>query len=161
MILRSTIFAISLLALPKMAQAQVEVRIGLPSIRFEARPPLVVVRPGVYVVRDHDEEVFFVRGWYWVRHGDVWYRAHDWRGGWVPAEPRYVPTTIVAMPRGQYRQFHGWGPRPYRGDRYDVGREYRRVERAPDRGERPHGGKGHGHGQGHGKGHGKGHGHGH
>ena len=74
--------AVSTLAvLPKHAEAAVDVQvnIGLP-----VAPPLVVVQPGVQVVEDWDEEVFFVRGFYWVRRGDLWYRARSPRAGTGP-----------------------------------------------------------------------------
>ena len=82
---------------------QVQVRVNVPTVRFEVAPPVVEVQPGVMVVRDYDEEVFFVDGRYWMRWGDGrWYRANDHRGGWVVVEPRVVPTPIVRLPPGQY-----------------------------------------------------------
>ena len=40
--------------------------------------------PGVQVVEDNDEEVFFVDGYYWHPGPDgVWFRTRTWRGGWV------------------------------------------------------------------------------
>src|SRR5262245_44155441 len=87
---------------------QVQVRVTVPTVRFEAAPPMVQVQPGVMVVQDYDEEVFFVGGRYWMRGGDGrWYRATDYRGGWVVVEPRVVPVTIVRMPPGRYKHHHG------------------------------------------------------
>jgi hypothetical protein len=83
------------------AQAAIDVRIGFP-----APPRLVVVSPGVQVVPDYPEEVFFVNGWYWVRRDAGWYRTRDHRGGWVAAPPRYVPASIVRLPPGRYRHWH-------------------------------------------------------
>ena len=37
---------------------QVQVRVTVPTVRFEVAPPVVEVQPGVMVVRDYDEEVF-------------------------------------------------------------------------------------------------------
>src|SRR5262249_43061779 len=65
------------------ARAQVSGQIAVPPIRFEVAPPLVVVSPGVQVVPEYEEEVFFVDGWYWHRSGPYWYRTRDYRGGWV------------------------------------------------------------------------------
>jgi len=84
---------------PAHAQ-QVAVRVS-----FAAPPPLVVVEPGIQVVPDYDEEVFFVDGWYWHRAGAVWYRTRDHRGGWVVVEPRYVPARLVKIPPGHYKHW--------------------------------------------------------
>src|SRR6476469_1650203 len=54
-----------------------------PIVRFEAPPPMVVVQPGVQVVRDCDDEIFFSAGWYWhPGPNGVWYRTRSYRGGW-------------------------------------------------------------------------------
>ena len=85
---------------------QVQVRVTVPTVRFEVAPPMVVVQPGVQVVQDYDEEVFFVDGRYWMRGRDGrWYRANDYRGGWVTAEPRAVPGSIVRLPPGTYKHY--------------------------------------------------------
>ncbi len=93
----------SLLAAP--ALAQIEVSVQLPTITFNAPPPLVVVQPGIQVVEDHDDEVFFVDSFYWVRRGPRWYRTRDYRGGWVVVEGARVPPTLVRLAPGQYRHF--------------------------------------------------------
>ena len=84
---------------PAQAQ-QVAVR-----VTFATPPPLVVVEPGIQVVPDYPEEVFFVDGWYWHRAGAVWYRTRDHRGGWVVVEPRYVPARLVRIPPGHYKHW--------------------------------------------------------
>ena len=87
---------------------QVQVRVTVPTVRFEVAPPVVEVQPGVMVVRDYDEEVFFVDGRYWMRTPDGrWYRASDYRGGWVVVEPRVVPAPIVRLPPGRYKHHRG------------------------------------------------------
>ncbi len=116
------------------AQVRVEVAVPLPTIRFTAPPPLVVIAPGVQVVPDYPEEVFFVQGYYWHRVGPRWYRARDYRGGWAVAPAPVVPATIVRLPPGRYKKY-------VREERRDERREERRED--------------HGHGNGHGNGHGK------
>jgi hypothetical protein len=95
-------FAFALSVVPSLARAQVavDVRIGFP-----APPPLVVVSPGVQVVPDYGEEVFFVNGWYWLRRDAVWYRTRDHRGGWVVVPQRTVPAALVRIPPGQYKHW--------------------------------------------------------
>jgi hypothetical protein len=98
--------------LEQSAVAQVNVYIATPTIRFEVAPPLVVVSPGVMVVPDYEEEVFFVNGWYWCRRGPYWYRARDHRGGWVVVERQYVPVTLVKTPPGHYKHYKASGLPP-------------------------------------------------
>lgn len=86
---------------------QVEVRIDLPTIRFPAPPPLVVIEPGIQVVEDNDDEVFFVDNWYWHRRGDHWFRKQRHDGDWVVVEHRHVPGRIVTFAPGHYRKWRG------------------------------------------------------
>ena len=100
----------ALVATGAFAQVRVEVSIPLPTITFQAPPPLVVVQPGVQVVEDYDDEVFFVDNVYWCRRGDHWYRSPDHRGTWVVVERNAVPGTLVRIPPGQYKRWkHGRG----------------------------------------------------
>ena len=93
---------------------QVQVRVTVPTVRFEAAPPMVEVEPGVLVVHDYAEEVFFVDGRYWMRGNDGrWYRTNDYRGGWVAAEPRVVPPPLVRIPPGRYKH-HKAKPEKFR-----------------------------------------------
>lgn len=100
---RALLFSAALLAAPAFAQVQINVQ--LPTVTFAAPPPLVVVQPGVQVVEDNDEEIFFVDNVYWVRRGPKWYRTKDYRGGWVVVDGPGVPATLVRLPPGQYKRF--------------------------------------------------------
>ncbi len=93
------------LAAPGLAQIHID--IPLPRIVFPAPPPLVVIQPGVQVVEDSDDEVFFVDNWYWNRRDGHWFRNQTHNGSWVVVEERYVPRTIVTYAPGQYRRWHG------------------------------------------------------
>lgn len=122
--------------------ADVNIHIGLP-----AAPPLVVVQPGVQVVENYDEEVFFTSGWYWVRRDGRWWRARQPRATFMYVEPRYVPARLVRIPPGQYRHWHREQAkaerREWKAERKGERRawkEARREERREDRG-----GHGHGH----------------
>ena len=101
---------------------QVQVRVTVPTVRFEVAPPVVEVQPGVMVVRDYGEEVFLVDGRYWMHTGDGrWYRANDYRGGWVVVEPRVVPAPIVRMPPGRYKHHRGQAGEIPRRQRRQIG----------------------------------------
>jgi hypothetical protein len=95
-------FALSLLPAAARAQAQVAVRIdiGLP-----AAPPLVVVQPGVQVVADFDEEVFYTGHWYWLRRDDGWYRARTPQATFAFVDPRQVPRALVRLTPGRYKRW--------------------------------------------------------
>lgn len=95
-------------ATPALAQVEVKLNIPLPTVTFTVAPPLVVVQPGVQVVEDCDEEVFFVDEYYWTRRDNRWFRTRNHTGGWVVVEERIVPRTIHAFPPGHYRRWkHG------------------------------------------------------
>jgi hypothetical protein len=105
---KGTILALAIaVAFPMTATARgvvdVSVQIPLPTIRFETRPPLVVVSEGVQVVPDYPEEVYYRDGSYWHRSEGRWYRARDHRGGWVLVERRRVPVLLVGIPAGKYK----------------------------------------------------------
>ena len=101
---RPVLLALLFAAAPSFAQGvfQATVTLALPTVL----PPMVAVQPGVQVVQDLDEEIFFVNGWYWVRRGDHWYRARDHRRTWLYAHPRFVPPALVQLQPGQYRRYH-------------------------------------------------------
>jgi hypothetical protein len=126
------------------AQAQVSLRLDLPVVL----PQLVVVSPGIQVVPDVEEEIFFVDGFYWVRQDSGWYRSRSHRGGWAMVPHRAVPVRVAQLPPGKYRHYRP-SPRPSaapaRYERYERGGGDDR-----DHGDRDHD-KGHGkHGK-HGK----------
>lgn len=104
---RTAILGAVLAASSAMAQVQVSVQLPVPTVTFSAPPPLVVVQPGVQVVEDYDDEVYFTDGFYWVRREGRWFRTRDYRGGWSVVEPRGVPVTIVNVPPGKYRKWKG------------------------------------------------------
>ncbi len=97
------VFALALSLLPAAARAQMDVRIqvGLP-----VAPPLVVVQPGIQVVEDWDEEVFYTGGYYWVQRDGGWYRGRGPRAAFVYVEPRRVPVGLVRLPPGHYKHWH-------------------------------------------------------
>ncbi|BDG03301.1 hypothetical protein [Anaeromyxobacter oryzae] len=120
---KTLLLVAGLLVLPAIAraqaQAQVTLQLGLPVVL----PQLVVVSPGVQVVPDVEEEVFFVDGYYWCRHDGGWYRSRNHRGGWVVVPRRGVPARLYEIPPGRYRHYRPGPPRaapaPVRYERYE------------------------------------------
>ena len=124
-------------ATPTAAEARVDVNIqlGLP-----VAPPLVVVQPGVQVVEDFREEVFFTSGYYWVRRDDGWYRARGPRARFFYAQPRHVPVALVRMPRGQYVHYKHENNGNGRGhDKHEKHGNGRGHDKHGDRGEHGNG----------------------
>jgi hypothetical protein len=48
----------------------------------EEAPELVDVSPGVQVIYDYDEPIFFSDGFYWHQDNGVWFSSRSYRGGW-------------------------------------------------------------------------------
>ncbi len=103
--MNAKLLAVVAVAVSSQVFGQVQVQVQLPSIHFATPPPLVVVSPGVQVVEDHDDEVFFADGWYWVQRDSRWFRTRDHRGSWAVVEPAIVPRPIVVLPRGKYKRW--------------------------------------------------------
>lgn len=111
------------------APPRVEVSAPAPTITFGAPPPLVTVAPGVEVVQDNDQEIFFSGGFYWhCAPNGVWYRTRSYRGGWVMAPRGGVPVAVMRMPRGQYRHYRGAGWHEQRHEERAIRHEERREE---------------------------------
>lgn len=89
--------------------------LGLPAVL----PPLIVIQPGVSIVSDFDDEVFFADGYYWARRDGSWIRARDHRGGWSRVEERQVPAPLAKSTPGRYRHYRGEPQRRGGEDRED------------------------------------------
>lgn len=124
-----------LLALPQTASAQISIGLGASiDIAFPEPPPLVVVRPGVQIVPEYEEEVYFVGGYYWVLRDDSWYRSSTWRGGhWRPVRYRYVPASLARIPPGRYRYYYRDDDGRWRPHHHDDWRSWRERNDAAQR----------------------------
>ena len=74
-------------------------------------PDLVYAAPGVQVIADYDEPVFYADNFYWRQDGGTWYRSHDYRGGWVTySNP---PSVVVHIDQpSHYAHYHPAGHTP-------------------------------------------------
>ena len=68
-------------------------------------PEMVVVSPGVQVIANYDEPIFYNENYYWRNEGGFWYRSRTHSGGWV----RYqAPSAILSIERPTaYVHYHG------------------------------------------------------
>lgn len=77
-----------------------------------APPDLVYVGPGVQVIANYDEPIFYSSGFYWWFFGDTWYRSSVYTGGWVSvAAPPAVIVQIRQPVRYRYYRPVGYVPR--------------------------------------------------
>ena len=104
-------------------------------------PELVYASPGVQVIADYDQPIFYADNFFWRFDGGYWYRSSSYRGGWGYAQP---PEAIVRIDRPQrYTHYRpqGWSrgrgervrdhrePSPRAMRRYDGAREHRHGHR--------------------------------
>lgn len=73
---------------------------------FVEAPPLVEIEPGVAVVSDYGQAVYFVDDAYWYSDGGVWYRTSHWNEPWVGVEVGAVPVTVVHRDPRAYVHYH-------------------------------------------------------
>ena len=112
---------------------QVQVRVPVPTVRFDVAPTLVEVEPGLRVVPEYGEEVFYYDNVYWTRRSGRWWRAGNYRGGWVEIGPRYVPGHLSRIPDGRYRR---WNNKEERKEEHRERKEIRHEDRDDRRDER-------------------------
>jgi hypothetical protein len=82
------------------------VRYSAPVV-FAQAPDLVYVEPGVYVVRNYNDAVYYSDGYYWSSRGGVWYRTAHWSDPWVTVHVGAVPRTFVHRDHRVYAHYHG------------------------------------------------------
>jgi len=105
-------------------------------------PELVFISPGVQVIADYREPIFYTDSYYWRYQGNVWYRSSTYTGGWV----RYsaVPVAILRIEQpSMYVHYRGAarvsGPVEHRGSPPPtpaMNREERKEEKAEQKEER-------------------------
>jgi hypothetical protein len=76
---------------------------GSSAVRYSASaqvstPELVEIEPGVMVVADYDEPVFYTEGVYWRYYGGVWYRSPYYNRSWVRVSVPPVAVRRIQRP---------------------------------------------------------------
>jgi hypothetical protein len=74
-------------------------------------PELVYAAPGVQVIADYDEPIFYADNYYWRFDGGTWYRSTVYSGGWAYASPPSVIVQIGQPQRYVHYRPQGWTPR--------------------------------------------------
>ncbi len=129
--MRRLVITAALMFAPALALASDHAEIH---IAFPTPPTLTVIQPGVQVVVDHDEEIFYTNHHYWARRDGDWYRASHHGDAFTYVESRHVPSALTQLEPGHYRHYHGGAAHGHGDDGYGYG------------------GNGCGHGSGHGHG---------
>jgi hypothetical protein len=119
-------------------------QVGYSAHATVSTPDLVYVSPGVQVIADYDEPIFYSNNYYWRYDSGIWYRSPYHTRGWVrsydvPVAIRRIdrPTAYIRYRgnnrtvirdhrdnRGTYRQ-----PPVVRDNRYDADERRRQAER--------------------------------
>jgi hypothetical protein len=98
-------------------------------------PELVEAAPGVQVIADYDDSIFFADSFYWRFDAGWWYRSPRYDGGWSRAVPP-SPLQRIDQPRGyvHYRP-QGWVSRRERAPQASMNRSPppRAVQQPPPR----------------------------
>jgi hypothetical protein len=91
-------------------------------------PELVAIQPGVEVVADADEPLFYTDGYYWLYRDGAWLRSDSYRDGFAHIDVTLVPDSLRQLP----------SPRSYAHFRHtDRGRALARGSQLPQRGHMP------------------------
>ena len=69
-------------------------------------PELVVISPGVQVIANYDEPIFYSDNYYWRNQGGTWYRSQDHTRGWARVEVAPVAIRAIVRPSA-YVHYHG------------------------------------------------------
>jgi hypothetical protein len=68
-------------------------------------PSMVYVSPGVQVIEDYDQPVFYSSDFYWHYNDGAWYQSHSYTGGWVRVTA--APAAIVRIQQpSMYVHYH-------------------------------------------------------
>jgi hypothetical protein len=92
-------------------------QVGYGATATVSTPELVYVSPGVQVIANYDEPVFYSDNYYWRYNSGVWYRSPYHTRGWVRSYDVPVRIRSIDRPTAYIR---------YRGNNRTVVRDHRR-----------------------------------
>ena len=98
---------------PMVVEQPQPVVVEQPAAEVYVQPDLVEVSPGIQVIADYNEPVFFTNNLYWRNDGGVWYSSSVHTGGWARAEAPERFRTIRVNEYAHYRPA-GYVPREQR-----------------------------------------------
>src|SRR5262245_24666070 len=93
-------------------------------------PDLVAISPGVSVIADYEEPIFYTGGFYYWRLGGAWYRSPNYTTGWAywPRAP-YGIVQIRVPYRYKYYRPYGYVAYQRPVPAYRIERPYVRQRR--------------------------------
>jgi hypothetical protein len=90
------------------AEARTHAYVAQPRVvAFYEPPPLIMVEPGIYVLRDSAVPVYYMDGAYWSYNNGIWYRAGHWRDPWVRVGIHGIPPVIAYRDHHRYVRYRG------------------------------------------------------
>jgi len=95
--LSACVFAVAASLAGCMATSEVEYA---GSVRVTS-PELVTISPGVQVIADADEPLFYSRGYYWLYRDGFWFRSDSYRSGFARIDTVYLPGELRVIERPQ------------------------------------------------------------
>lgn len=108
---------------------------------------LAYVGPGLWVVTDYDDPLFYSDGYYWLYRDGVWLRSATYGGSYVRVSARIVPGPVRRIDRPhRYVRYHPprharvrrGPPEDHARVRVRDHRDHRRVERRDHRRDHRH-----------------------
>lgn len=105
------------------------------SARYSASvttPRLVYVSPGVQVIEDYDEPIFYSSNMYWRHDGGVWYQSRYHTSGWVRVASPPAPIVRIERP-AMYVHYRGSAQattvsRPHAEDKREIKEDRREIK---------------------------------
>lgn len=98
-------------------------------------PELVVISPGVQVIADFDEPIFYSGNYYWRNDGGFWYRSSSHTHGWARVQVAPVEIQRIERPSA-YIHYRGEARARVSGDR--EARDHRKVVTPAPHGDDKH-----------------------
>lgn len=70
-------------------------------------PTLAYVGPGLWVVADYNEPIFYSDGYYWLYDDGFWYQSVGYADGWVAVDAAVLPPPVRRLDRpNAYVRYH-------------------------------------------------------